>query len=189
MLETSRRPVQTERMRFDMHDDILNQMTPPILARYWSKVDKRPNDNVGGPRDKVCWTWTGHRHESGYGIFGFGGKRVRVSHIALALDHEPKPEGAWAIHACDNPACCNPDHLRWGNPADNTLDMLIRGKNAGKLSDRDVKVIFASKEKPSVLARRFGVGTETIRKVQRQETFRHITILRDVIMAGYRKTT
>lgn len=35
-------------------------------------------------------------------------------------------------HACDTPACCNPDHLADGTQADNMRDAAERGRNAGQ---------------------------------------------------------
>ncbi|TYP82056.1 helix-turn-helix protein [Blastococcus xanthinilyticus] len=54
------------------------------------------------------------------------------------------------LHRCDNPPCCNPQHLYAGTPAQNTDDMVSRGRQVAprslangraKLSDADVAAI------------------------------------------------
>jgi hypothetical protein len=71
-----------------------------------------------------CLEWTGWR-KGGYGRIVVDGKRLSVHRLAFWLTH-----GYWpniCRHTCDNPPCCNPDHLLDGTHADNTRDALERG--------------------------------------------------------------
>jgi len=43
----------------------------------------------------------------------------------------PISDGLWVLHRCDNPPCCRPDHLFLGTPADNTADMIAKGRGRG----------------------------------------------------------
>ncbi|WP_461171067.1 hypothetical protein [Arthrobacter sp. Z1-15] len=56
----------------------------------------------------------------------------------------------FACHHCDNRKCVNPKHLYWGSPADNSADMVRRGRTATKSRFRKIR----HEDKPIILARR-----------------------------------
>lgn len=91
----------------------------PLEERFWAKVDVR------GPDE--CWPWLG-ANVQGYGQIGVQQKTVLATHVSLELDGRPRPPGAYALHSCDTPSCCNPGHLRWGTQAENVADMISRGR-------------------------------------------------------------
>jgi hypothetical protein len=98
-----------------------NRFYPTLLEepeRFLEKVDKRAADE--------CWLWTGCCDTAGYGR---AGKRERAHRIAYQIAHGPLPDGVLVRHTCDNPPCCNPGHLRLGSFADNTRDMVERGRH------------------------------------------------------------
>jgi hypothetical protein len=43
--------------------------------------------------------------------------------------HGEIPEGQVIMHACDNPGCINPDHLRRGSQGDNLNDCVAKGRH------------------------------------------------------------
>src|SRR4029434_743848 len=101
------------------------ELTSRDIYRFWSKVDRR--------RSNQCWPWIGgSKHRFGYGIFRLkAGYQTTASRIACFLEHGSPPEDKpHAIHNCDNPVCCNPAHLRWGSPKDNTADAIDHGRHS-----------------------------------------------------------
>jgi hypothetical protein len=76
-----------------------------------------------------CLEWTGYRNmaRGGYGLLG--SPPVYVHRLAYRLAHPDEPEPPVVRHSCDNPPCCNPDHLLGGTVADNNRDRVEHGRN------------------------------------------------------------
>ncbi len=94
-------------------------------ARFWMRVSETGS----------CWVWTGARNKDGYGYLRDGESTVLAHRFAWASLNGPIPDGGQILHHCDNPPCCNPEHLYVGTHADNMRDMANRGRAAtGKTS-------------------------------------------------------
>lgn len=146
------------------------------LGRFWSKVDITP----------ACWDWIAGKDKDGYGFFvvTFGrvaGRqrmaKLRSHRVAYELEHGPIPDGLLVLHSCDNPACCNPSHLRAGTQKENRGDSVARGRVArgerhgtAKLSEaqaREVIRLRKSGEDVNAIAARFGIAAVTVYQVGR----------------------
>ena len=70
---------------------------------------------------KGCWIFQGARTNRGYAKIYYKG-RLRLVHRALFEDmHGELPDDIDVRHSCDNPPCCNPDHLDPVTVRENTL--------------------------------------------------------------------
>lgn len=94
-----------------------------LAERFWSKVDRRSDDE--------CWEWQGARKSGGYGVMRPEGQRngptVKAHRMSLMLAGVDV-EGVVVRHRCDNPPCVNPAHLEVGTKAENSRDMVDRGR-------------------------------------------------------------
>ena len=95
----------------------------PPEERFWLYVEKC---------DDGCWRWTGGKDTHGYGQFGINGKMIRTHRFSYELHHpvsKPMNENElYILHSCNNPACCNPAHLRLGTHQDNMNDKKSQGR-------------------------------------------------------------
>ena len=146
-------------------------MKKDVSERFWEKVD-----TSGGP--DACWEWQRAKDKWGYGHFKFyiDGKFVQLSHrVAYYLANNELPADLCVCHRCDNPACCNPQHLFLGTVAENNLDMLAKGrttrgeKNAAASITEDcvrtIRAMFNAGIKRADIAQELGISLYVVKAV------------------------
>lgn len=146
------------------------------------------NNFVSRRSKKECWPWKGVIHTTGYGSFRIGSKFQAYAHrISYELFVGDIPEGTFVCHKCDNRPCCNPDHLFLGSSADNSRDMVKKGRQSfgvrrpkSKLNDELVREIRSSPLSQGKLAKIYGVNPSIISMVVRRKTWRHVRKLEPV---------
>jgi hypothetical protein len=97
-------------------------MSIPVEARFWSLVDRGPDDEPG------CWEWQGALNKAryGYGYFYFDGKPTLAHHVSWLMAYGVIPAGKQVHHHCDNPRCVRPSHLWLGVQKQNVDDMMAK---------------------------------------------------------------
>ena len=81
-----------------------------------------------------CWVWKLSKDHVGYGRLKVSlGSRDRfvftsAHRYAYQIWNGEIPGGMCVLHRCDNPPCCNPEHLFLGTHSDNMRDMHTKGR-------------------------------------------------------------
>lgn len=160
---------------------------PRIAKPFWDRVDKTTGNGPWGN----CWIWTGGK-VGGYGSVRFRGIMQKSHRVAWIITNGEIGNNDHVLHRCDNPPCCNPDHLFLGTNHDNVLDRHKKGRSknvftsanhpatqragehhwCAKLSNNDVKAIcelHASGVNQTQIAKQYSVHSATISRIVRGE--------------------
>ena len=151
------------------------------------KTYKRFISKIHIDEETGCWEWQGFKNIDGYGIFGVHWKRYRAHRIMFEHTHGSIPAGLILRHTCDNPSCVNPEHLIPGTKADNSRDMIERGRDyhpAGSgaskaiLSESDVLTIrelYATGQfTQQQIADFYNIAATTISDINTRKSWKHI---------------
>lgn len=152
-----------------------------VVSRFWSKVEKRGEDE--------CWGWNAQKRWDGYGRFVTKYRPQWAHRFSWELHNGRKiVKGEHVLHSCDNPACTNPKHLRLGTHAENMAEMKAKGRNPkgealkiNKITEAQARDILA--RKPAKLRQRgytkaiateYGLHVGAINAIWRGDAWSHI---------------
>lgn len=98
--------------------------------RFEAKIDIRTHEE--------CWEWQGSRDEGRYGRLFWNGKSTRAHRVALEIElGRPLGLRMEAAHKCDNPPCCNPQHLWEATHQENMLDSHAKERSHTVIQTQD----------------------------------------------------
>lgn len=129
-------------------------------STFWARIDRREPDE--------CWPWTGCTKPGGYGFIMHKRRAVLTHRLALAGSFDALPSrDVMACHRCDNPICCNPAHLFWGDAKANNDDCRSKGKKRGAPQKIDVQTAIDMRDTGAsyeAIAARFNVNQASVGK-------------------------
>lgn len=156
-----------------------------IKSQFFARIRKGDLDQ--------CWEWEAGRQSRikgrDYGIVWMHGIKWKAHRLAWMYEFGPIPEGLNVLHKCDNPPCCNPNHLFLGTHLDNVTDCLNKGRGNrelgedrynAKLTEKDIKEIRRRyqprhpKNSGHALAREFGIAPTMAHAIITRKRWRHV---------------
>lgn len=89
-----------------------------------------------------CWVWMAAVNALGYGVFYDQRiqRNILARRVSWTIHSGSISEGLCVLHTCDVPPCVNPAYLWVGTNADNTADMLRKGRAACGASNGNTKL-------------------------------------------------
>jgi hypothetical protein len=135
-----------------------------------------------------CWVVTSHKQNTeGYPVLRRNGKPIKAHQYMYKKYNGDIPIKMVICHKCDNPQCCNPEHLFLGTQADNVRDMFFKERNrngdvkgekngSSKLTEKEVIEIRneCKNMKHKDIAKKYGVARNTITYILNNKLWKHI---------------
>lgn len=138
-------------------------------------------------QDSGCLLWQGNRNRpAGYGRLRLDGKMILAHRAIWSVINGDIPAGVEVCHKCDNPLCCNPEHLFLGTHTDNMRDMSAKGRTGthfgianvnAKLTPDSVRAIrkLSGTFSQRKIAEMHGVNQAAVWAILAGKTWSHVT--------------
>ena len=98
---------------------------------------RRLTKKISFNKETGCMEWTGKAvHNMGYGKISSTREigPLRAHRLVWVLSEGEIPDGLVVMHSCDNPKCCNIQHLSLGTKLQNMQDMKNKGRHFSPFS-------------------------------------------------------
>lgn len=135
-----------------------------------------------------CWNWTKSVFKSnGRARMALGKKSVLASRVSYVI-FKGDTNGLCVLHTCDNVRCINPDHLWLGTNADNSNDMVSKGRSLCQLGELnhsaslnediviDIKLRLAKGQKQNEIARCLGLHKSNVNLIATGKRWSHVVL-------------
>lgn len=143
-----------------------------LINKEWILTRCKLNESTG------CWDWGWAIGEDGYAKSNIRGNHPPMHRVAFMLWRGPIPEGLWVLHKCDNPKCCNPNHLFLGDAKTNIIDCITKGRmshathvTTKRRTKTQVIEIRNDPRSTRALSKVLGLGESIIRKIRLRQTY------------------
>lgn len=163
----------------------------PLTIPFLTEKDKERFFSKIRVVESGCHEWQACIEKGGYArtkILDSSDKKrgYFVHRVALFLATGEQPADKHVCHTCDNPKCCNPEHLFFGTRSDNMRDMLAKGRGNKAKGERNcfakltaevvtnVRGDFANKVPVKEIVEKHGIGRSNIYMILNRQTWRHI---------------
>ena len=121
---------------------MINELiTPEVAKRFYAKVAQKDENG--------CMLWTASKDLDGYGrikVLHRTRKATQVAYFLATRVWINTANGECMLHTCDTPACVNSEHLRIGTNAENTVDMIAKGRQADRRGVKHGKTVKVTEE-------------------------------------------
>lgn len=136
-----------------------------------------------------CHEWQGAKAGVGYGYFTIrrpeGNKNYYIHRAVYASVNGEIPKGMRVLHLCDNPCCCNIDHLFIGTSSDNTRDMINKNRHPAhmregwintKITEQQYKEFINPVISVLSLSKKHGISRDTISEIRKTKDKRRVCV-------------
>ncbi len=154
----------------------------------WSAEQQKILQNIKVDASTGCWVWQKHLSNTGYGDAYINKTKWRAHRLSWTAFVGTIPDGLLVCHHCDNPGCCNPDHLFTGTSHDNMIDMMAKGRGRGgkslgpnnanaKLNESqvvEIRKLLIDGLSHDDIGTMFNVSSQTISSISTGRTWAHL---------------
>lgn len=148
------------------------------IKLFWNNINKK------SPTE--CWEWQKGKNKDGYGQFKFMGRNQSTHRVAFFIEYGEFDKKLCVCHKCDNPTCCNPNHLFLATSAENTQDKVLKGRHKvpcgekngqSKLFDKDIikiRNLYSRNMPQSIIAKLFNLHQSNVHHIVHRKTWGHV---------------